>query len=145
MTEVQDIGLPFRVAPGTRAGVTETMIHDVIHSFYGTVRTDPALGPVFKRVLGDDWGPHLAKMCDFWSSVLLMTGRFTGNPMVTHVNVGGIRPTHFARWLHVFQQTVERQCPPAAAELFVARAEMIARSLQRGIAVLSPAAEGHAS
>ena len=126
------------VPPGMRVGVTEEMIHDVVHSFYATIRTDPALGPIFRRVIGEDWGPHLAKMCDFWSSVLLMTGRFEGNPITTHVAVGGIRPTHFARWLHLFRQTVEKLCPPPAAEMFVMRSEMIARSLQRGIAMLTP-------
>lgn len=148
MTEITEPGSPPRMAPGLRVGVTEAMIHEVVHSFYGNLRTDPALGPIFKRVLGEDWTPHLAKMCDFWSSVLLMTGRYEGNPMVAHLEVGGIRPTHFARWLHVFRQTVEQLCPPDAAALFVARSEMIAKALQRGIAVLGgqmPAVQGGAA
>lgn len=125
------------VPPGMRVGITEEMIHDVVHAFYATIRTDPALGPIFKRVIGENWDPHLAKMCDFWSSVLLMTGRFEGNPMAKHVAVGGIRPTHFARWLHLFRQTVENLCPPPAAEMFVMRSEMIATALQRGIAMFA--------
>src|SRR6185437_16195811 len=126
---------PRIIPPGLRVGVTEEMIHDVVHAFYATIRTDPALGPIFKRVIGENWDPHLAKMCDFWSSVLLMTGRFEGNPMTKHIAVGGIRPTHFARWLHLFRQTVEKLCPQPAAEMFVMRSEMIATALQRGIAV----------
>ncbi|HWE75445.1 MAG TPA: group III truncated hemoglobin [Stellaceae bacterium] len=126
------------VPPGMRVGVTEEMIHEVVHTFYATIRTDPALGPIFKRVIGADWDPHLAKMCDFWSSVLLMTGRFDGNPMAKHIAVGGIRPTHFARWLHLFRQTVEKLCPQPAAAMFVMRSEMIATALQRGIAVFAP-------
>ena len=125
------------VPPGTRVGITEDMVREVVHSFYAEIRTDPALGPIFKRVIGADWGPHLKKMCDFWSSVLLMTGRYEGNPMAAHITVGGLRPTHFARWLHLFRQTAEKLCPPPAAELFVMRSEMIARSLQRGIAHFS--------
>lgn len=126
------------VPPGLRVGITEEMIHGVVHAFYATIRADPALGPIFNRVIGENWDAHLAKMCDFWSSVLLMTGRFEGNPMAKHVAVDGLRPTHFARWLHLFGQTVEKRCPPPAAEMFVMRAEMIARALQRGIAVLTP-------
>jgi hemoglobin len=122
------------VPPGMRVGVTEEMIRDVVHSFYATIRTDPALGPIFNRVIGENWDAHLAKMCDFWSSVLLMTGRFEGNPMAKHVEVGGLRPTHFARWLHLFRQTVEKLCPEPAAAMFVTRSEMIATALQRGIA-----------
>ena len=121
------------VGPGVAAGVTEQMIHDLVHGFYGKIRADPALGPIFNRVVGD-WDEHLAKMCDFWSSVLLMTGRFKGTPMAAHARIPEIRPTHFARWLHVFQQTAAEMCPPQAAALFVAKSEMIAQSLQLGIA-----------
>jgi len=122
-----------RVGPGVAAGVTEPMIHELVHAFYGKIRTDPALGPVFNRVI-DDWDVHLAKMCDFWSSVLLMSGRFKGAPMAAHARIDEIRPTHFARWLHVFAQTAEEVCPPPAAALFVAKSQMIAQSLQLGIA-----------
>ena len=123
-----------QLAPGTPVGVTEAMIHDLVHAFYGKIRKDPALGPVFARVIGGDWDPHLAKMCDFWSSVLLMTGRFHGSPMVAHTRGEGIRPTHFARWLHLWRETTAEVCPPEAAALFTAEAEMIGQSLQLGIA-----------
>ena len=123
-----------RVGPGAAVGVTEAMIHDLVHAFYATVRTDPAIGPIFNRIIGDGWDAHLAKLCDFWSSVLLMTGRFKGAPMPAHIRIAEIRPTHFARWLHLFRQTAERLCPPGAAALFVAKSEMIAQSLQFGIA-----------
>jgi hemoglobin len=126
-------GTPPRIGPGVEAGVTETLIHDQVHTFYAQVRRDPALGPIFNRAI-EDWDTHLAKMCDFWSSVLLMTGRFKGSPMAAHVRVGDIRPTHFARWQHLFAQTARAICPPAAADLFIAKAEMIGQSLQLGIA-----------
>jgi len=125
---------PLRIGPGVAVGVTEPMIRDVVHAFYATVRVDPALGPIFNRVIGDGWDDHLAKLCDFWSSVLLMTGRFKGAPMPAHVRIAEIRPAHFVRWLHLFRQTVKRVCPPEAAALFVAKSEMIAQSLQFGIA-----------
>jgi hemoglobin len=121
------------LAPGYAAGVTEGMIHDQVHRFYAKVRADPTLGPIFDRVI-EDWEPHLEKMCDFWSSVLLMSGRFKGAPMVAHARIPGIGPAHFARWLELFGETAAETCPPAAAELFVTKAEMIAQSLQLGIA-----------
>ncbi|MCC7267138.1 MAG: group III truncated hemoglobin [Caulobacteraceae bacterium] len=121
------------IAPGTAAGVTEEMIGELVHTFYGRVRKDPALGPIFNREV-EDWDEHLAKLCDFWSSVTLMTGRFKGAPMAAHVRVADIRPTHFARWLHLFGETARQVCPPAAADLFAAKAEMIGQSLQLGIA-----------
>jgi hemoglobin len=122
------------LAPGHAVGVTEEMIHDLVHVFYAKIRVDPALAPIFNRAIGDDWDRHLAKMCDFWSSVVLMTGRFKGAPMATHARLPELRATHFARWLHLFSQTAATVCPPAAAALFVAKSEIIARSLQLGIA-----------
>lgn len=123
-----------RVGPGVAVDIDEAMIRRLVHAFYARVRLDPALGPIFNREIGDGWDHHLAKLCDFWSSVMLMTGRFKGAPMATHVQLPDIRPTHFARWLHLFRLTAEETCPPAAAELFVRRSEMIAQSLQLGIA-----------
>lgn len=123
-----------RVGPGEAVGITEAMIHDLVHAFYAEIRTDPELGPIFNRVIGQGWDVHLAKMCDFWSSVLLMTGRFKGQPMAAHVQITELQPAHFARWLHLFRQTVQARCPSAAAALFVAKSEMIAQSLQLGIA-----------
>ena len=123
-----------RVGPGAAVGVTEEMIRDLVHRFYARVRVDPALGPIFNRVIGEGWDAHLAKLCDFWSSVLLMTGRFHGAPMQAHIRLPEIRATHFARWLHLFRQTAMEVCPPEAAAMFVARSEMIAQSLQYGIA-----------
>jgi hemoglobin len=125
-----------RQAFAAASPVTEVMIHALVHAFYAKIRKDPALGPIFNRALAEaDWPPHLAKMCDFWSSVMLMSGRFKGSPMQAHVRLGGLRPTHFARWLHLFEQTAQEVCPPQAAELFAAKARMIAQSLQLGIAV----------
>jgi hemoglobin len=124
---------PRRVGPGVAAGVTEAMIRKVVYSFYDRVRADAALRAIFEREVGD-WDTHLAKMCDFWSSVLLMTGRFKGAPMAVHARIDGIEPPHFARWLELFRQTGEQTCPPAAAALFVAKSGLIAETLQLGIA-----------
>jgi len=123
-----------REGPGTPLGVTEPMISQLVEAFYATVRRDPAIGPVFARAVPEeDWPGHIAKLCDFWSSVLLMSGRFHGSPMTTHIGLGDLRPTQFARWLHLFEQTARAEWPDAAADLVVAKSQMIARSLQLGI------------
>jgi hemoglobin len=122
-----------REGPGVAAGVTEAMIHDLVHAFYGRVRRDPLIGPIFNREIGDGWDAHLAKLCDFWSSVLLMTGRFKGQPMVIHQALPEIDGPHFERWLALFAQTASEMCPPPAAALFIAKSRMIGESLQLGI------------
>ena len=123
-----------RQAFAAASPITEQMIHDLVHAFYDKIRKDPALGPIFNRVIAAaDWPAHLTKMCDFWSSVTLMSGRFKGSPMQAHIQVGDLRPTHFARWLHLFEQTAREVCPPEAAAIFVEKSQMIARSLQMGL------------
>lgn len=114
-------------------GIDEALIRKLVHAFYAKIRTDPQLGPIFERVIGADWDPHLARMCDFWSSVMLMTGRYKGNPMLAHLKLEGITPDHFTRWLTLFRQTASEICEPPAAGAFVARADNIAKSLQLGM------------
>lgn len=113
--------------------IDEDMVRQLVHAFYTKVRADEALGPIFARVIGDDWGPHLAKMCDFWSSVMLMSGRYKGNPMIAHMRLKMVRPEHFARWLQIFRATALEECPPSIAVQFIGRADNIARSLQLGM------------
>ena len=123
--------------------VTEEMIRRLVHAFYAKARQDPAIGPVFSRAVAEhEWPAHLDKMCDFWSSVTLMSGRFKGSPMQAHIRVGGIRPTHFARWLHLFQQAAKAVCPPEAAAVFVEKSQLIARSLQMGLQLAEGDFEG---
>lgn len=113
--------------------IDEEMVHGLVHAFYGRIRADAELGPIFERVIGGNWDVHLAKMCDFWSSVMLMSGRYKGNPMLAHMRLKTVRPAHFERWLALFGETARAVCPPEAAQLFVGRAENIARSLQLGM------------
>jgi hemoglobin len=125
---------PHPNAPGLEAGVTEPMIHDLVHAFYARVRGDDLLGPVFAAVVAD-WDAHLNKMCAFWSSVTLLTGSYKGTPMQAHAGLPQITPAHFQQWLALFRETAAQICPPDAAALFFDRAERIAESLQIGIAI----------
>ncbi len=121
-------------APGVAVGITEDMIHDLVHGFYARVRADAFLGPIFNGAISD-WDAHLSKLCDFWSAVTLHTRRFNGVPMRTHALLPGIESAHFVRWLEIFRQAARDICPPRAAALFIERAELIGRSLQAGIAM----------
>ena len=122
-------------APGVGAGITEATIRDLVHAFYADVRRDAVLGPIFEGAV-KDWGAHLETMCAFWSSVMLMSGRYKGRPMAVHAALPGIGAAHFERWLALFERTAARVCPAEAAGLFVDRAHRIAQSLQAGIALV---------
>lgn len=124
-----------RLGPGVAVGIDEGMIRDLVHAFYGRVRLDSVLGPVFERAIGEGWDAHLAKLCDFWSSIMLATGRFQGRPMQAHNRLSDIRSEHFGRWLALFEATAGEVCPRAAAVMFVERSRMIGRSFELGLAV----------
>jgi hemoglobin len=123
-----------RIGPGVEVGVDEAVIRTQVYAFYDKVRADPLLAPVFEAKI-TDWDPHLERMCDFWSSVMLMTGRYHGRPMPMHAAIPGIAPEHFARWLELFAETAGEVCTPDAARLFMTKADLIGESLQLGIAV----------
>ncbi|MBN9527272.1 MAG: group III truncated hemoglobin [Alphaproteobacteria bacterium] len=113
-------------------GIDEAMIERLVYGFYDRVRADDMLGPVFAERIAD-WGPHLGRMVQFWSSVALMTGAYHGQPMRVHLPLP-IDGRFFDRWLQLFEQTADELCPPAAARHFVERARRIAESLELGIA-----------
>ena len=113
-------------------GIDEAMIDALVEGFYARVRDDDLIGPVFAARI-EDWGPHLAQMKLFWSSVALSTGVYQGRPMPKHLPLP-IDARHFDRWLELFRQTARALCPPVAAIHFIKRAERIAQSLELGIA-----------
>lgn len=113
------------------AGLDEALIEALVRRFYGRAREDAQLGPVFARVT--DWEHHIARICAFWSSVALRTGRYSGQPMRAHLALG-LEPLHFAQWMALFGDTAREICPPAAAALLMERAQRIGDSLMLGIA-----------
>ena len=113
-------------------GIDEPMIALLVDAFYDRVRADRLLGPVFADRISD-WGPHLAQMRLFWSSVALMSGVYHGRPMPKHLPLP-VDARHFDRWLELFEATAAEVCPPAAAAHFIERARRIAESLELGIA-----------
>lgn len=113
-------------------GIDEAMIDRLVETFYGKVRDDALIGPIFAARV-EDWAPHLAQMKLFWSSVALSTGVYQGRPMPKHLPLP-IDAAHFDRWLDLFEVTTREICPPIAATHFMERARRIAESLELGVA-----------
>lgn len=128
-----------RLHPSRRVipdGLDEALVRAVVDHFYARVRRDDVIGPVFNRIIADAaWPRHLDLITDFLSSMLLGSGRYAGRPMPKHLAIGELEDRHFARWLALFRDTVEALCPPAAAALFVDRAERVAHSFRIGLAM----------
>ncbi len=115
--------------PMTRSDeITEPAIAALVARFYGKARQDPLIGPLFNRAVAD-WDEHLAKLSDFWSSVMLTTGRYRGNPMAAHLK-HPIEPEFFVRWLALWHETAAELFAPAVAAQFGEKAERIAESLK---------------
>lgn len=114
-----------------RTGLDDGILRRLVQGFYDRVRQDPLLGPIFADHI-TDWGPHLDRMVEFWSSVALMTGRYHGAPMPKHLPLP-VEAAHFERWLELFRATAHEVCPPEGAAWVVGRAERIARSIHMNI------------
>jgi hemoglobin len=110
--------------------VSEQQIRRLVDRFYEKVRADPDLGPIFERALQDDWGRHLQKMYDFWSSVMLTTGRYKGEPVTVHNRIDGMEIWLFDRWLALFGESCAEVLDDETAGLFWRKAVRIAESLK---------------
>jgi hemoglobin len=117
---------------GPSDAIDEHLIAKLLRAFYDRVRVDPLIGPIFNERI-QDWEPHLARIGDFWSAVMLRSGRYQGQPMRLHLPLP-IDATHFDRWLELFATTARELCSAAVAEQFIQRAHTIGRSLEMGVA-----------
>lgn len=115
-----------------QTGIDEHMIQELVHRFYARIRADELLGPIFNARI-QDWAPHLERMCQFWSSVVLSSGVYHGQPMRMHMPLP-VDARHFDHWLALFEQTARELFDERIAEYFMERARRIALSLELGIA-----------
>ena len=103
----------------------------LVHGFYGRVRDDSLLGPIFDRHV-EDWDTHLNKMVEFWSSLLIGAGTYRGSPMPVHAALPDIHSHMFEQWLALFHATTQELPNRAFAERAEEFAHRIARSLWYG-------------
>ena len=110
--------------------VSEEQIRTLVDAFYGKIRKDSELAPVFERAIPGDWGPHLTTMYAFWSSVMLTTGRYKGSPVTVHQRIEGLEIGLFDRWLALFGEACDEMFDDDIAGLFRLKAAKIAESLK---------------
>ena len=102
----------------------------LVAAFYARIRVDAQLGPIFNDAI-DDWPEHLDKLAAFWSSVMLTSGRYKGQPVPAHMrHRARITPELFDRWLAFWARTTDELMVPEAATILQAKAARIAQSLQ---------------
>jgi hemoglobin len=108
----------------------EAVLPALLARFYAKVRRDDVLSPLFNDVIRD-WPEHLQRIADFWSSVMLASGRYKGNPVVIHLmHAPRITPEMFARWLALWAETTSEMLPGPVAAAIQAKAQRIAQTLK---------------
>ncbi|MDX5319796.1 MAG: group III truncated hemoglobin [Bacteroidota bacterium] len=90
-------------------------IHLLVDTFYGRIRKDSVLGPIFDNQIQERWPQHLETMCRFWQTVLLDEHTYQGSPFVPHAKLP-VQESHFSHWINLFNQTVDELFEGTKAE-----------------------------
>ena len=104
-------------------------VHELVRTFYGKVRKDELLGPIFNKHI-EDWETHFERLTDFWEGNLFFKRNFRGNPRLKHIEVDAaeghtIDALHFGVWLNYWFQTIDA--------LFVGEKANIAKNRARNM------------
>ncbi len=83
----------------------------LVDTFYGKVRKDKVLGPIFNTII-TDWESHLTLLTDFWETQLFLKRKYYGNPVTAHQEVDDkmdhtITSEHFGLWLNLWFATID--------------------------------------
>ena len=98
----------------------------LVDTFYTKVNSDPLLSPVFNQYAQINWETHLPKMVQFWSSILLDSNEYRGQPFEKHAkHAMQISGEHFDRWLNLFEETLNELFIGEKADLALTRAKNI--------------------
>lgn len=101
----------------------------LVDTFYGRVRTDDLIGPIFNDAIQDRWPEHLEKLHRFWQTVLLGEHTYYGSPFMPHAKLP-IDKSHFDRWLQLFHATLNELFTGPKAEEAKQRSVMMAQMFQ---------------
>jgi hemoglobin len=116
----------------------------LIQAFYDKVRRDDVIGYFFNDIAKVNWEHHTPVICAFWESILFQSGKFSGNPMVTHMKLHVMSPinkVHFDRWLALFTTTIDDWFEGEIANLAKQRARSIATMMQ--LKIIEGSASNH--
>lgn len=124
------MGIPHR--PLQRTAIdTVADVELLVRRFYQAVIPDPLLGPIF-HAMAVDWSVHIPKLVDFWAGRLLGLPGYEGNPVGAHQPVLDRCPfgaAELARWLELWDETVDELFTGEVAELAKKRARMAADAI----------------
>jgi len=105
---------------------TKEDVASMVSGFYSRVNEDPLLGPVFNDVARVNWDEHLPTMVSFWSSLLLGTGDYKGQPFPKHA-VLPLTSAHFDQWVRLFNENIRKQFAGPVTDQAIHQARQIAK------------------
>ncbi len=117
------------MSTGTHDILSLDDIKNLVDSFYGKVRKDQLIGPIFDERIQDRWPTHLAKMYTFWQTVLLGEHTYYGSPFPPHAQLP-IDEGHFNKWLELFNETLDEHFTGEIAEEAKSRSNKMAQMFQ---------------
>lgn len=112
------------------APISDEQVRQIVDSFCGKIRADADLAPIFERVVGDDWETHLAKMSDFWSSVMQTAGCDKRSLVALPRHMGGSEIGPLERCLALFGDSCDELPDSETAGLCWLKAAHIVESFK---------------
>lgn len=116
--------------------ISEKSIKELVDSFYEKVLKSDDLAYIFENKIGktkEEWQPHLQKMYSFWSSLMISSGSYKGNPLRKHKELPSFPEEKFNKWLELFFETAHEIFEEEIAKKFIDKSELIARSFKYGL------------
>ena len=116
----------------------------LVRAFYGRALTDPIIGFIFVDVAKLDLEAHVPRIASFWETILLGARSYGGGAFAPHAELHAkvrLREGHFARWLHLWCDTVDELFAGDRAELAKAHAHRVGQAFLRRLQHLQPGAE----
>ncbi len=123
------------IAPRPAHRVPIETIEDVdllVRRFYQAVIPDPLLGPIFEG-MPVDWSVHIPKLVDFWVLRIFDVPGYRGNAVGAHQPVLDRMPfgeTEVARWLELWEETVDELYVGPTADRAKERAHLAAGAIR---------------
>jgi hemoglobin len=102
-------------------------LHGLLTTFYDRIEREPLLAPYFRDL---DMREHIPRIADFWSTILFQTRRYSDNAFRPHLEMPGLTPAHFARWVATLEAVVDDGWRGPAAQRMKDMAHRIAYSMQ---------------
>ncbi|MBS1615785.1 MAG: group III truncated hemoglobin [Bacteroidetes bacterium] len=105
----------------------------LVNTFYGRVRRDESLGPIFNSIIGDQWERHLNIMYGFWDSVLFGAEGYRGQAVGKHVQIDKkfrLESEHYERWISLWRIAVQELFEGPNATLIQERAQAMLQLIQ---------------